>query len=196
MKPAEECHEIAEGLYCWQAYDPSVKTDLTSTAIRHGGKLLFIDPIPLAEEPLAQLARLGPGAILITSANHQRAAAAFRERFSIPIWSAADLECGVDRRLEEGEVVEGLEIIRLAGVVAGEMAIHSPRGRGAMMMGDALIHLEPTGFAVLPRKYCEEPKRARESLQKLLHFAFDLMTFAHGLPIVSGARERLQALLQ
>jgi hypothetical protein len=36
----------------------------------------------------------------------------------------------------------------------------------------------------------------RESLQKLLQFSFETMTFAHGMPIVCGARKRLEQWLE
>jgi len=202
MKPADEFHEIRDGLYCWQAYDRSVKADLSSTAARTDGGLVFVDPIPLAEEPLARMtAGAKPGAIFLTNANHERAAAAYRDRFAVPVWAHADaaekLSIAVDRRLEEGAAGPGdFQVIHLPGVGVGEIAIYSPGAGGILMMGDALIHLEPLGFAFLPEKYCEEPKLARASLQKLLHFPFDLMTFAHGTPIVSRARQRLQELFR
>jgi len=199
MKPADEYHEIRDGLYCWQAYDRSVKADLSSTAARTGAGLLFIDPIPLATAPLAGMTGgVKPLAILLTNANHQRAAAEYRENFGIPVWAhpdAAGFSVEVDRRLEDGATpLDDFKIIHLPGVVAGEIAMYSPQAGGTMMMGDALIHLEPGGFAFLPDRYCQEPKLARASLQKLLHFSFDLMTFAHGTPIVSRARKRLQEL--
>ena len=199
-KPVDEFHEIADGLYCWQAYDSSVKVDLFSTALRTGGGLVFIDPIPLADEPLARITDgQAPLAIILTNANHERAAAAYRDRFAAPIWAhadaAEDLSLTVDRRLEDGAAGLGdLQIIHLPGAAAGEIAVYSPRGGGMLMMGDALIHLEPLGFALLPAKYCAKPKLARVSVQKLLHFSFDLMTFAHGMPIIARARQRLQEL--
>lgn len=62
-------------------------------------------------------------------------------------------------------------------------------------MGDALIHVDPHGFAILPERYCDDAPRARESLKRLLHPPTEVLMFAHGLPIVSRAGERLAALL-
>ena len=44
-------------------------------------------------------------------------------------------------------------------------------------------------------KFANDPKAARKSLQKLLQFPFEVMTFAHGLPMITGARQRLEQLL-
>ncbi len=89
-----------------------------------------------------------------------------------------------------------MTVIHLPGFAAGETALHAPEAGGVMMMGDALINLQPAGFALLPDKYCHDPKLARNSVQKLLQFPFEVMTFAHGLPIIAGARRQLEQLLQ
>jgi hypothetical protein len=36
----------------------------------------------------------------------------------------------------------------------------------------------------------------RESLLKLMDYSFERMFFAHGVPILSGARQRLEQLLR
>jgi hypothetical protein len=77
----------------------------------------------------------------------------------------------------------------------GEIAIHYEGDGGTMVIGDALINFEPYGFALLPAKYCSDFKLMRRSLPKLLDYAFERMLFAHGTPLLSGARERLEFLL-
>jgi hypothetical protein len=64
-----------------------------------------------------------------------------------------------------------------------------------MVIGDALINFDPYGFALLPAKYCSNFKLMRRSLSKLLDYSFDQMFFAHGMPILAHARERLEFLL-
>jgi hypothetical protein len=100
----------------------------------------------------------------------------------------------VDRLLREGDLVAGaLTVIELPGAGAGEIALVS--AHRTLHVGDALIHLEPPGFAVLPDKYCVDPRELRRSLGKLLRFDFELLTFAHGLPLPAQARSRLESLL-
>jgi hypothetical protein len=93
-------------------------------------------------------------------------------------------------------LLTALTAVEVEGAAAGEIAIHSAVGDGTMVVGDALINFEPYGFALLPAKYCSNFKVMRESLSRLLDYSFDRMLFAHGLPILSRARERLEQLLK
>ena len=195
MACAEEFQTVREDLFFWQAYDASVKVDLSCCARQTSRGLVFIDPIRLADEALDELtARRRPAAIVLTNGNHERAARDFRERFQIPIYAHRDALAGpgeVD--LREGEaLMDELAVVELPGASPGEIALH---GAGVLHVGDALIHLPPVGLDILPDKYCSDPKQLRRSLGKLLRFPFDALTFAHGLPLVTQARERLSQLL-
>jgi len=197
MACAEAFQTIREDLFFWQAYDPSVKVDLSCCARGTKQGLVFIDPIPLAREALDQLAAgRRPVAIVLTNGNHLRAARDFRDRFQIPICAhrnaASDLG-EVDRTLEDGEAfADEFTVVELPGASSGEIALHNA---GVIHVGDALIHLPPMGFAILPDKYCSDPMQLRRSLEKLLSFPFDTLTFAHGLPMMTQARQRLSHLI-
>jgi glyoxylase-like metal-dependent hydrolase (beta-lactamase superfamily II) len=198
MARADEIHEIRPGLYFWQAYEPTVKVDLSCCARRTAEGLVFIDPIPLTQAAEAELlAATSPRAIILTNGNHARAAAEYRARFSIPIHAhaeaAAELGLAVDAIVADGEtVLDEFTIITLPGAASGEIALHTT---DVLHVGDALIHLPPPGFRVLPDKYCADAHELRRSLGKLLRFPFEVLTFAHGLPIVARARQRLSQLL-
>ena len=198
MPRADEFQQITDGLFFWQAYDPAVKVDLSCCARRTPRGLVFIDPIPLAAGALAELcARETPAAIILTNGNHARAAADCRERFSIPIHAhaaaVAELGLAVDREIADGEtVLDNLTAITLPGAAPGEIALHA---EGVLHLGDALIHLPPHGLALLPAKYCADARELRIALGKLLRFPFEILTFAHGLPLVTHARQRLADLL-
>ena len=138
-----------------------------------------------------------PVAIVLTNGNHERAARGLRERFQIPAYAHRDAlaELGewVDRTLEDGEaLMDELTVVALPGASPGEIALH---GTDALHVGDALIHLPPLGLSYLPDKYCSDPRELRRSLGKLLRFPFDTLTFAHGRPVVTQARQRLSELL-
>jgi hypothetical protein len=198
MARAEEVQQVRPGLYFWQAYEPAVKVDLSCCARRTGRGLVFIDPIPLAKAALEELLSIEtPAGIVLTGGNHARAAEEYRERFSIPIHAHAgaveELGLAVDHIVVEGDMVmDELTVITLPGSTPGEFALH---GGETCHVGDALIHLAPMGFSLLPDKYCDSPKELRRSVEKLLRFPFELLTFAHGLPIVARARQRLAQLL-
>ena len=202
MPAADEFQDLGQGRYYWQVYDPAVKTDLTCVAFLSGRDWFFIDPIPLAADALAELAALGQGgggAVLLTNGNHERAAAAFRDRFRLPVIAHADvapeIAMPIDRVVAGGDLLfDQFKVIELPGAVAGEVAyLHTPSG--TLCLGDAVIHLEPLGFAPLPAKYCRDAKALHAALPRLLEHKFDQLTFAHGTPILSLAHTRLDSLI-
>src|SRR5688572_20804715 len=198
MSPADEFQAITPRLFCWQAYDPSVKTDLSSVAISSTEGLVFIDPIPLCDDALEELTNdRKPTAVVLTSANHERSSTEYRRRFGVPIWASAEaaraMEIPVDRTLNEGEAAPGgMNVVALPSAGPGEIALV---GDGLACLGDAVINLAPHGFSLLPAKYCVDSRRLPNDLRKLLSYEFRILTFAHGDPLVENARERLQQLL-
>jgi glyoxylase-like metal-dependent hydrolase (beta-lactamase superfamily II) len=198
MACAEEFQTIREGLFFWQAYEDEVKVDLSCCARRTERGLVFIDPIPLAQEAIDELiAACPPAAIVLTNGNHERWSRVLRDRLQVPIYAhrlaASELGDCVDQALEDGEsVLEEITVIALPGAGSGEIALH---GGDILHVGDALIHLPPHGLSILPEKYCSDPKELRRSLGKLLRFRFEALTFAHGLPVETQARQRLSHLI-
>ena len=213
MRPASEYTELAGptpgawALALWQAYDPANKVDLQAAAVAVAGSgLYFVDPIPLRSAALAELlartADTPPAGVLVTNGNHARAAAEFARRFAVPLCAtaaaaeAASLTADACIRETGGTVFGGaFEAVPLPGAAAGEVAFCREDGGGLVVVGDALIHLGSHGFAVLPDKYCADPRELRRSLNRLAERRFSTMTFAHGEPLVGRADERLRALL-
>ena len=201
MIEATDLVSLGNCLWLWQAYDPALKSDLFSSAAKCGGRLFLIDPIPLAAGPLAELTADGDVAgVLVTNSNHPRTAAAFARQFGTTILAAAPVAAELgDARMQpiaEGEILPGLAAIPLEGAAPGEMAFHFAENGGTLVIGDALIHFEPYGFTLLPAKYCSNQKQMRGSLRQLLDWPFERLLFAHGSPILSAARARLETLLR
>jgi len=199
MTRAEEFHRVSEDLFVWEAYEPAVKCELTSCAVRVGDGLVLVDPIRLAAEALDELcAEAPPVRIICTNANHAREADFYRRRFCIPVAAHSEaipeIDVEVDEAIGDSAKIEGLlEVCHIPGAPAGEIALRTPGG--VVCAGDALIHLPGTGFGLLPGKYCRDEKLMRASLRKLLRWEFRVLTFAHGLPLVSNARSRLETLI-
>ena len=196
--------DAGDALACWQAYDPSVKVELTSTALLSGGRLVFIDPIPLAETALAELTAAGtPAGILLTNGNHERAASALAKRFEIPIFAAAEAlpefspELPARAFAPSDHLFDLAAPISLPGAAPGETAFYWPGCGGVLIFGDAVINLESTGLAFLPGRYCTNARLLHRSARERLAFPqpIGIVAFAHGTPIVTAARERLSALL-
>lgn len=185
MPVADEFQQPSRGTFTWHSYDSSVKAELWSTALTVPTGLYFIDPIGLVEPVLGELCRGRSAAgIIVTNANHFRAAAEYAAKFSIPIFTGADTSVRIN---------PDLETITIEGAVADEIALFQP-STGTLMVGDALINFEPQGFTFLPKKYCIDEKKMRRSLRQLLTLKIERILFAHGEPILAGAAEKVRAL--
>jgi hypothetical protein len=201
MSPATELLRLSDSLSLWQAYDPTVKADLFSSAIQTAAGVFLIDPIPLTRSCLEELRMpMGFAAVLVTNGNHARAAMELARQLDVPIFAARSVvaEFGAESAKsisDSGEISPGIAAITIAGAASGETAFHFAENGGTMVLGDALINVEPYGFALLPAKYCSNQKQMKRSLRRLLDWRFERLLFAHGTPILVSARERLEALL-
>ena len=202
MTAAHELQQVNSRLWLWQAYEPQVKSDLFSSALLDADGLTLIDPIPLTPSALTELtdkARIAR--ILVTNSNHLRAAVDFSVDFGVPIFSDAQISekiAGADSMLidKSKPIASSITPLAIDGAAPGETAFHFEGDGGTIAFGDALLHLEPYGFALLPAKYCSDHKAMRRSLRQLLDWPFERLLFAHGMPILSGARVRMEALLR
>jgi metallo-beta-lactamase superfamily protein len=201
MPVASDLLRLSSSLWLWQAYDPAVKSDLFSTAIKTTAGLFFIDPIPLASSCLEELTgRADVAGVLVTNWNHPRATEAFARQFDAPIFAGVSVldqfEAGAATSIADGaKIGPGISAIAIVGAASGETAFHFEEEGGTMVLGDALINFEPSGFALLPAKYCSNQRAMQRSLRRLLDWPFERLLFAHGMPILASARERLEALL-
>jgi hypothetical protein len=191
---AIQFHLITPTLLHWQAYESAVKCDLSSHAFFTADGLILLDPIALADPSTLPAP---PAAIFLTNANHARAAAWWRECSGAPIYAPAiavpDLDVVPDHTLSDGDLTPGgFHTFSIPGGAPGETAY---LGHGLCCIGDALIHVDPHGFVLLPPKYCTDPALLPHSLRKLLSCDFDILTFAHGTPLRPNARDRLATLL-
>lgn len=186
MAIASEIELIAPGLRFWRVYDPAVKAELYATALTVAESTYLVDPVPLTLDALAELSsKCAIAGVVVTNENHQRAASEFADKFAVPIYSDGSQP-----------FPSGLTAVRIEGAVPGEIAVYSEAAGGIVIIGDALINFEPYGFTFLPAKYCSNVKVMRRSLPKLLDYSFERMLFAHGTPILTGARQKLEQLLE
>jgi glyoxylase-like metal-dependent hydrolase (beta-lactamase superfamily II) len=203
MSPVRELLALSPRLHIWHAYDSRVKAELFSSALGTDDGLYFVDPIPLHSETLANfVSSRAVAGIIVTNANHFRAAASFSDTLQAPLMASAvatspGAELSEVMDLKEGDRCGSeLRVLEIAGAVSGEIAIFCERDGGTMIVGDALIHFEPYGFEFLPAKYCTDAKEMKRSLRHLLDYRFERMLFAHGTPLIESAHARLAQLLR
>lgn len=200
--PTPEFIPLTPAIWVWQTYDPAVKSDLFCTAIQSQTGVYLIDPIPGLDAGLGAVTKSGRiGGVIVTNANHWRAASRYSASLSVPIFTHSKYGCDAAlsavREVVDGAVIgEDLAVIEISGAAAGEMALYHAANGGTIVVGDALINFEPYGFTFLPRKYCEDEKEMRVSLRRLLDKPAERMLFAHGTPILSNATEHLRQLLE
>jgi len=202
VRSVSDFDRIASNIAIWHDYDSSVKAELYSTCLRMSGGAYFIDPIPLQSEVFSELIGSNSVAgIIVTNSNHHRSLEKFAEEYSVPIFARGEafphkLPLQFRSVADGDKIYEELTVIALEGAADGEIALHYAVDGGTFIIGDALINFEPYGFTFLPAKYCSNQKQMRRSLRKLLAYKAERMLFAHGLPILSAASERLRGLLE
>lgn len=153
--------------------------------------MLVVDPLPLAPAGTEELGT--PSGIYLTSGNHQRDSFAWKARFNIPIYAPvySRPEVEADQWVLPGEVPAlGGRVIDLPGGATGESALLVD---DVLIVGDAIIHLE--GLAILPAKYCNNPRELSGALPRLVELSFSTICFAHGWPITQHAKKALTRLL-
>jgi glyoxylase-like metal-dependent hydrolase (beta-lactamase superfamily II) len=197
---AEEFQQVSETLFHWSFYSPSHKCELGSVAIKSNGGTVVVDPAPLAEQAWQELLANAPlRAILLTNGNHVREALLLKKLHHVPIVTAPDTrrditELKPDVVLLPNELLYGIAPIPIPGATPGETAFY--HNSGILMLGDAVINTNlERGLELLPDKYCTDPKQNRASLKTLLAYNFHTLTFAHGAPVTTQAKDKLTALL-
>ena len=199
MPIATNLRQIVPRLWSWHAYDPAVKVDLFSCALEFEGGLVLVDPIGLDEWGMKTLASQGPvRAIVVTNANHARQSAEFKRFWNAPVLTHRDavveLETPVDGLLQAGDFLGGgIEVLELPGAGAGEIALYDQTGR--IHFGDAVVNLESTGLCLLPEKYCSNPAQLKNSVAALGGLKADVITFAHGVPLVGQFKDGMDLIV-
>jgi glyoxylase-like metal-dependent hydrolase (beta-lactamase superfamily II) len=193
VKPVTELDWIGDCLAVWHGFDPEVRCECGSTAVLGDEGWVIFDPIPLSTSAWAELLAVAKvHAIALTSGNHQRDSLAIKSALKTPIHApeSARGEIEADVWCKDGDTLVGFSLTGLPGAGPGEAAWCDGRH---LVVGDALLHLDQLEF--LPDKYCSNPAELRKSTKQLLGLNFQSVFFAHGLPLISQARENIATLL-
>jgi glyoxylase-like metal-dependent hydrolase (beta-lactamase superfamily II) len=190
MKPVPDYHQITRDLFYWHGFNPECKTDCSSTAVRTPDGFVLIDPVRLEEQAIERM--VGDdrvSAVLLTNGNHLRGSLYEKERLDVLIYApeGAQRDVPADRVVGDGEVLFAtLKAIPLPGGGPGETAYLAP---GVLVVGDALTNLD--GLQILSDKYCGDLPLLQNSLRVLRSLEFDIACFAHGLPIIGNAKQKV-----
>lgn len=193
--------ELLPGISTWGKLSERHGYDFNGTFVRHAGGNLCIDPVEPDAATLDELAELGVARVLITNRNHVRAANAVRERTGAAVAIHPDdadyaraQGAQLDEELAVGERVGPFSVVAMPGKSPGEVALFDP-ARRILVVGDAVVGNPPGKLALLSERVMDEPALLRASLRRALELDFDAIVVGDGVPILSGARERLRELV-
>lgn len=190
------------GGWTWSAWQPERGMNFNSYAFERDGACIAVDPLPLDAAGIDALQRLGGvRSIVLTNRDHQRAAAALRERFGARVMvhepEAPLFDVPVDATFTDGEeVFQGAYALALAyGKTPGEAALHFP-SEGAALVGDALIGAPAGTVGILPDEKLEDPRRFLFALRRLWALRLRTLLLCDGQPLFAGADEAIGRFLE
>jgi len=94
----------------------------------------------------------------------------------------------VDVILDDGQKLDGLEVIFTPGHTRGSISLLDP-AHSLLIAGDAVNN--ESGLRPMDDRYNVDPKQHRESIKKLAKFHFENAVFGHGAPIKGGAGTKI-----
>ena len=200
---AHELHEILPGVLHWTSFHDGINAPVSSYLVEPAG--VVIDP-RLPDSGLEALdGREPPQQAILTTGLHHRDADRFAEAFGCVIRAPAEARDRLGDALafdpfEDGdEIAADVIAVRIGALAPDEYALHLTGGDGAIVLADALMHYGDTLAFVPDSLMGEHSDRVKEGLTDALHGLlvrdFDHLFFAHGDPIVGGAKAALRDFL-
>ena len=193
--------ELLPGVQTWSWHSPPHGYDFNGYLLELPDGNLCIDPVEAPAEVVAELARRGVARVLITNRNHVRDANRIRSRTGATVAihpddaaHARSQGAEIDRELHAGERIGPLTVVGVPGKSPGEVAFHWP-ARRLLVVGDAVIGNPPGACGLLREKVMDDPRRLRDSVRQLLQLEFDALLVGDGVPILTGAKDRLRELI-
>lgn len=194
--------EILPGVFHWKTFHPGIGAYVHSYYLSATDPPLLIDP-RVPAEGIEWFARHGsPRHVYLTNRHHYRHSDRFAARYGAQVWCHKD---GL-HEFTRGEKVRGFAhgrelpggilALKVAALCPEETALYLAANGGVLSIGDAIVRAHGRlGF--MPDEYMgDDPEAVKRGLRKafLKHLRereFDHLLFAHGAPLVGGAREAL-----
>lgn len=194
--------QILPDIWQWSWFSDEKQLDFNGLFLVIGEHRILVDPPPMTAEARAVVRRHEPiDYIIITNRDHLREAAVYQAEFRcqvrVPEADAAQIDVKPATTYKDGELLPGgIWAIHLKDQKSpGESALFIERGRGVLIVGDALIG-KPAGSVCLlaPEKYVDLQK-AKNGLRRLLKYNFDSLLVGDGASILVGGKQQVEQLL-
>jgi glyoxylase-like metal-dependent hydrolase (beta-lactamase superfamily II) len=194
--------EIIPSIFTWPWFSERHRYNFNGHLIRDRGGNICIDPVEPDDLTLAEIVRAGAACIVLTNRNHVRAANLVRARTGARVaihpadaGHARTQGAEVDSELQLANRVGPFVLVGVPSKSPGEVALHWPERR-VLIVGDAVIGNPPGHCSLLPDAVIDDPAQLRVSVRRLLNVDFDVLLVGDGESILSGAKERLRALVE
>jgi hypothetical protein len=193
---AEPIHEVLPGVLHWTARHPTARLESCSHYLVEEGVL--IDPIA-PPEGLDWFDDKDVGEILLTNRHHTRSAFDLQDRLGATIRAPRTGMHGLPAdRVQPydfgDELAAGIRPHTISETWPDETALEIP-SHSAVAIADGVINYDGLGFfadSLLGGDPEAEKQRLREGFARLAtEVDFDHLLFAHGAPIIGGARDQL-----
>ena len=195
-------NSLLPGIWEWSWFSEDKKLNFNGHLLAVGEHRILVDPPPLTPPDvvfLRQGARIDY--IILTNRDHQREAAQLRQtlgcRIMVPELDAKEMDVTVDKTFKDGELLPGgIWVIHLLNQKSpGESALFLQKGKGILIVGDALIGDPAGAVRLLPAEKYPDREEARLGLRRLLNFNFETLLVGDGASILTGGKSAVQTLL-
>jgi uncharacterized cupin superfamily protein len=191
------------GVGMWSRWQPDRMLNFNSFFVgtKKGDENILVDPLALDEDDLKKLEGWGGIAwIVLTTRDHERAAAELAERFhakiAAPELDIPEMKVKVDRPLREGDRIGRLTVVQLEGMKSpGEFALYL-EDSDTVIVGDALWGDPPGSLRMVADEKLGDPKKAALSLRRLWALELKNILVGDGYCIFGGATEAIEAFLK
>lgn len=195
--------EIASGIQQWSCFSEEKQLDFNGLLLTMNDHRILVDPPPM-DAATRTAVRKGPSVdyIVLTNRDHLRETDSCRRDFQakvyVPAADASQMDITPDKIYKDGELLPGgLWVIHLEGMKSpGESALFLDRGKGILILGDALIGKPAGRLSLLPAEKFPDVEKAKESLSRLLKYNFDMVLVGDGTSILSGGKEAVRQSLE
>ena len=199
-------NEILPGVFHWTALHPDINLDVHCYYLSATEPAVLIDPLLPAEGVGWFETHDRPEHIILTNRLHYRHCEQFFEVFSPKIWCH---QAGM-HEFTQGEPVTSFEhgdelpggvlAVEVGSLCPEETALYIPQEGGILSIGDAVVRWDGELMFVPDRLMGEDPEGVKsgllEALERLLEQDFEHLLFAHGEPIIGGAKAALKAFVE
>lgn len=194
--------QISSDIWQWSWFSDEKQLDFNGLFLVIGEHKIMVDPPPMTAEARAVVRRHEPiDYIIVTNRDHIREAAVYqaelRCQLRVPEADAAQMSVTATKTYKDGELLPGgMWAIHLKDQKSpGESALFIERGRGVLIVGDALIGKPPGSVRLLPAEKYADVAKAKEGLRRLLRYNFDSLLVGDGSSILVGGKEQVEQLL-